>query len=67
MATTTVTAPDIHCDGCASSIKRALGRVPGVETVDVDIETKAVTVNHEPTVTRETIVDKLDKAGFPVA
>lgn len=67
MATTTLTAPDIHCDGCANSIKRALGRVPGIETIDVNIETKVVTVNHEPTVTRETIVDKLDKAGFPVA
>ena len=65
MATTTITAPDIHCDGCANSIKRSLARVPGVENVDVNIETKAVTVTHEAAVTREIIVDKLDKAGFP--
>jgi copper chaperone len=64
--TTTVTAPDIVCGGCAGAIKNALGNVEGVSEVDVNIETKAVTVKHEQTVTREKIVEMLDRAGFPV-
>ena len=43
---TTVTAPEIVCGGCASSIKKALGNVEGVSEVEVDVATKKVTVNH---------------------
>ena len=64
--TTTVTAPDITCGGCANAIKNAFGRVEGVGEVDVDIATKQVTVRHEPSIDRDRIVDVLDQAGFPV-
>lgn len=65
--TTTVTAPEIVCGGCASSIKKALGNVRGVSEVDVDVATKKVTVNHDENVSREKIVDALDRAGYSVA
>ena len=64
--TTTVTAPDITCGGCANAIKNAFGRVEGVGEVDVDIATKQVIIRHEPSVDRDRIVDVLDQAGFPV-
>lgn len=63
--TTTVTAPDIVCGGCAGAIKNALGNVEGVSEIDVNIETKAVTVKHDQTVTRGKIIETLDRAGFP--
>jgi copper chaperone len=63
---TIVTAPDIVCGGCASSIKKALGNVEGVSNVDVDVATKRVTVNHSENVPRERIVDALDRAGYSV-
>ena len=63
--TTTVTAPDIVCGGCAGAIKNALGNVEGVSEVDVNVETKAVTVKHDQAVTRQKIVETLDRAGFP--
>ena len=62
--TTTVTAPDITCGGCANAIKNAFGRVEGVEQVDVDVATKQVTVRHGGGIDKGTIVDVLDKAGF---
>ena len=65
--TTTVTAPEIVCGGCASSIKKALGNVAGVSEVEVDVATKKVTVNHDENVSREKIVDALDGAGYSVA
>ena len=61
---TTVTAPEIVCGGCASSIKKALSGVEGVSEVDVDVATKKVTVNHSEDVSREKIVDALDRAGY---
>jgi copper chaperone len=61
--TTTVTAPDITCGGCANAIKNAFGRVEGVDQVDVDVATKQVTVHG--TVDKDRVLDVLDKAGFP--
>jgi len=66
METTRFTAPDIECDGCANAIKRALATVHGVSAVDVDVPTKAVAVQHESDVDRETLESALDRAGFPV-
>lgn len=61
---TTVTAPEIVCGGCVNAIKNAFGRVPGVSEVEVDVESKQVSVAHESSVTREDIVRVLDDAGF---
>ena len=62
---TTVTAPDIVCGGCARAIKNALGKVNGVSEIEVDVETKTVSVQHNSEVNREKIVEVLDDAGFP--
>jgi copper chaperone len=64
---TIVTAPEIVCGGCAASIKKAFGSVEGVREVEVDIENKQVTVNHDRSVSREKIADVLDRAGYTVA
>lgn len=60
-------APDIECDGCANSIKNALGRLSGVQSVEVDVPTKVVTVTHADQLGTADITAALDKAGFPVA
>lgn len=65
--TTTVTAPEIVCGGCAASIKKAFGNVEGVSQVEVDVANKQVTINHDHNVSREKIVDVLDRAGYEVA
>lgn len=65
--TTKITAPDIVCGGCATAIKNALGKIDGVAAVDVNVDTKDVTVEHDDALTRERIEDILDNAGFPVA
>lgn len=64
--TTVLTAPDITCNNCANSIKKALGNVEGVSQIAVDVNTKKVTVEHDDNASREKIVAALDKAGFPV-
>ncbi len=65
--TTTLTAPEIVCGGCASSIKKALGKVAGVSEVDVDVATKKVTVKHGETISHGQIVEALDNAGYSAA
>jgi copper chaperone len=43
--TVTYTVPAIHCAHCARSIREEVSGVEGVEEVDVDLDTKIVTVN----------------------
>ena len=62
---TKLTAEGITCDGCANSIKNALGRLEGVGNVEVDVPSKTITVEHDDSrVSRETVVEALEKAGF---
>jgi copper chaperone CopZ len=61
--TTTLSAPDIHCDGCANAIKKALGKTPGIADVAVNVEAKTVTVTHDAPL--PTVTETLDKIGFP--
>jgi copper chaperone CopZ len=38
------TVPAIHCAHCAMSIREEVGEVEGVQDVDVDLDTKVVTI-----------------------
>ena len=42
--TVTYTVPAIHCAHCAMSIREEVSEVDGVEDVDVDLDTKVVTI-----------------------
>ena len=67
METLELSVPDIECDGCANTIKNALGRVDGVADVAVNVDSKQVTVKFAEPATGERISAVLDKAGFPVS
>lgn len=42
--TKTYSVPGIHCAHCGRAIREEVGEVEGVEQVDVDLESKVVTV-----------------------
>lgn len=56
--------PDISCEHCVNSITEHLAPLEGVESVEVDLTTKTVTVlgGDEPS-----IVAAIDNAGYDVA
>jgi len=45
MTQSTLTVPGMSCEACRTTIEDALGRVPGVASVSVDLHTKLVTVD----------------------
>ena len=45
--TTTVSIPGIHCPSCSALIKDVSSEFPSIKNVDVDIETKKVTLDHD--------------------
>jgi Copper chaperone len=55
---------DMSCGGCAASIRKAVERVPGVEAVSADPNTKDVVVKTAGDVSLETIVAAIKDAGY---
>ncbi|HZP81153.1 MAG TPA: heavy-metal-associated domain-containing protein [Chthonomonadaceae bacterium] len=68
MAILKLHSPDIQCDGCANAIKRALGQLEGVQSVEVELEGKNVTARYAAAQTDEAAIrERLALAGFPAA
>lgn len=66
MKTETYTSPKIKCEGCASTIREALGAREGVSGVQVDVPTRTVTVAWDDArLTDADVRATLAEAGFP--
>ena len=62
--TTTYSVPGMSCGHCVEATTGEVGKVDGVTDVDVDLDTKVVTVaGGDP----DAIVAAIDEAGFDVA
>ena len=55
--------PDMHCGHCKAAVKRELEAVGGVESVEVDLETKLVTVRGDG-LDDTALVAAIDEAGY---
>lgn len=56
--------PGMSCQHCVNSISKEVGAVPGVKTVQVVLDTKTVRVEHENTVSVDSLVAAINEAGF---
>lgn len=67
MAESRLTVPEMTCDACRSAVGGALKRVQGVEDVDVDLQTKLVTVRHAGDVPLESLRTAVEAQGYDVS
>lgn len=68
MPTKTLKVPKIKCEGCAETITRALGALPGIAGSRVEIAVKEVHVEYDPGLVDEGRIRRaLAEAGFPPA
>ena len=65
MATKTFNVPGISCGHCKNAIEGEVGGLDGVSSVDVDVDTKLVTV--DGTADDAQIRDAIEEAGYEVA
>jgi copper chaperone CopZ len=61
-----LTVPGMSCGHCEAAVKREVGAVDGVDSIDVDLSTKLVTVRGND-LDRDAIVVAIDEAGYDVA
>ena len=64
MTTTTFQVPGMTCGHCTGAVTDELSKINGVTKVDVDLETKKVSLESDAAVEWQIIVDALDEAGF---
>lgn len=62
----TLTVSNMDCATCPITVRKALERVPGVESVKVDFKTKLAVVAFDPAKTAaEALVKATSDAGYP--
>jgi copper chaperone len=65
--TTVFDVEGMSCNHCVNSIKNAVGELPGVENVEVDLKTKKVSVGYTAgLVTIQTIKETIEDQGYEV-
>jgi copper chaperone len=66
MAQATLTAPDISCQHCKSTIESGMRDARGVRGVEVDVDTRHVTLDYDESETDESrLRDELSELGYP--
>ncbi|MDY6065337.1 MAG: heavy-metal-associated domain-containing protein [Finegoldia sp.] len=53
---------EMHCNHCVESIDKALKDVEGIENIDIDLDSKIVSLEGE--VDDEKVIESLDEIGF---
>jgi copper chaperone len=67
MITRTFTVSGMTCGHCVSSVSSELRRLPGVESVDVDLGSGRVTVAGSEDIDDDAVRAAVDEAGYEVA
>jgi len=65
MSTLTLTVPGMSCGHCEAAVKGEVTKVAGVTDVQVDLDTKIVTVLGDG-LDRAAVVAAIDEAGYEV-
>ena len=64
-STLTYSVPGVSCAHCRHAIQSEVSQVEGVESVDVDLDAKTVTVTGGP-LDEHAIIGAIDEAGYEV-
>ena len=60
------TVPEISCDHCKSTIINTLSNVDNIDLVEVNIETKDVTLNSSEEIDLDLVKSLLDEQGYTI-
>lgn len=64
MERTELTVHGMSCGGCAAAVEAALGRIGGVEAVEVALASGVVTISHDERVSIDALRAGVRDAGF---
>ena len=62
--TTTWTVRGMNCGHCVASVREEIGELPGVEHVEVTLESGAVVVTSAEPLNRDAVASAVEEAGY---
>jgi copper chaperone len=65
MEETQVHIPAISCHHCRMTIERELGELEGIESVEVDVDSRTALIRWEAPLTWDEIKETLTEIGYP--
>ena len=65
--TSTYTVAGMHCGHCVASVSEEVQEIPGVQDVDVVLETGALTITSEDSVDDAAVKAAVEEAGYQLA
>ena len=67
MSTATYTVTGMTCEHCVKSVTEEIGELPGVQGVQVDLPTGAVTVTNDQPLDAGAVRSAVEEAGYQLA
>lgn len=67
METTTVAVSGMSCQHCVDAVTAEVGRLDGVEQVDVDLSSGEVRITSTAALDASAVRDAIDEAGYDLA
>ena len=67
MTTTSYTVVGMTCGHCVNAVTEEVSAVPGVSTVDVDLESGGLTVSSDAPVDEAAVRAAVEEAGYSLA
>jgi copper chaperone len=65
--TNTYTVSGLHCSGCVASVSEEVQEIPGVQDVDLSLETGALTITTAEPVDEGAVRAAVEEAGYQLA
>ncbi len=67
MSETVVTVAGMTCEHCVAAVRDEISKLPGVASVEVDLETGTVRIAADPPPDRAALSAAVDEAGYELA
>lgn len=64
MTTTVFSVPGMTCGHCKQAVTTEVGKIAGVSSIEVDLDTKKVTVTSSEPLSWSDVVSAIAEAGF---
>ena len=64
MTTTVFSVPGMTCGHCKQAVTTEVDKIAGVSSIEVDLDTKKVTVTSSEPLSWSDVVSAIDEAGF---
>ena len=64
MTTSAYTVTGMTCGHCVASVREEIGEIPGVNNVDVTLETGVVEISSDRELARDEVSDAVSEAGY---